>query len=45
MEPRLRYASPFTDLASHGPEGLFSDTAVDELLSILDAVRCSAQAA
>ncbi len=45
MEPAQLYASPFTDLTPRGPEGLFSETAVEELVMVLNAVRRSAAAA
>ena len=35
MEARRLYESPFTDLTPHGPEGLFSQTSVDELIAVL----------
>jgi type I restriction enzyme, R subunit len=45
MDAAQLYASPFTDLTPRGPEGLFSETAVQELVSVLDSVRRSATAA
>jgi type I restriction enzyme R subunit len=45
VEPRRLYESPFTDLTPHGPEGLFSQASVDELISVLDDVRRMATAA
>lgn len=45
MEAALLYESPFTDLTSRGPDGLFSSGQVDELISILESVRASAIAA
>jgi type I restriction enzyme R subunit len=45
MEARRLYESPFTDLTPHGPEGLFSQSSVDELIAILDEVRRTAFAA
>lgn len=45
MEPAQLYASPFTDLTPRGPEGLFSETAVEELMAVLGRVQRSATAA
>lgn len=45
MEARRLYESPFTDVTPYGPEGLFSQSAVDELIAVLDNVRRTAVAA
>lgn len=45
MGAALLYESPFTDITPHGPDGLFSSTQVDELVTILDCVRDAAVAA
>lgn len=45
VEPARMYESPFIDLAPKGPEGLFTDTQVDQLVAILRAVKETAQAA
>ena len=45
MEAARLYESPFTDLTPHGPEGLFSESAVGELIAVLDVVRRTAIAA
>jgi type I site-specific restriction endonuclease len=39
------YESPFTDLAPHGPDGVFKSSETDELLRVLEAVRENAVAA
>jgi type I restriction enzyme R subunit len=45
MEPARLYESPFTDITSHGPDGLFQSADVDALMRALDAVRATAIAA
>ena len=45
MEPGRLYESPFSDLAPHGPEGLFEGSAIDALVSALEHVRRNAEAA
>jgi type I restriction enzyme, R subunit len=45
MGAALLYESPFTDVAPHGPDELFTSDEVDRLVSILDSVRASAEAA
>jgi len=44
MEAKALYESPFTDIAPQGPEGIFSDSQVSELVAVLDAVKKSAAA-
>jgi type I restriction enzyme R subunit len=44
MEPGLLYDSPFTDINSQGPEGLFSPNQVDALISVLEDIRATAAA-
>jgi type I restriction enzyme R subunit len=45
IEARALYESPFTDLAPHGPEGLFSQSSVDALVAVIDTIRQTALAA
>jgi type I restriction enzyme R subunit len=39
VEPARLYESPFTDLAATGPESMFSEGQVDNIVDILNAVR------
>jgi type I restriction enzyme R subunit len=39
MEPAALYESPFTDLTPSGPEGLFDESQIGELISVLISVR------
>jgi type I restriction enzyme R subunit len=43
MEAARLYESPFTDVAPRGPEGLFQEAEVDELIAAINAVRASAE--
>lgn len=43
MDPAQLYESPFTDLASGGPEALFADAEIDELIAVIRSVRANAQ--
>lgn len=45
MDAQLLYESPFTDIAPHGPEDLFTPMQIDELMSILESVKTTAVAA
>lgn len=45
FEAAGKAASPFTDLTPRGPDGLFSTTQLDALLTALAAVRATAVAA
>ncbi len=44
MDPRLLYASPFTDFDAMGVEGVFDNVGVVELIGILEEVRQRAAA-
>jgi len=45
MDAALLYESPFTDVVSRGPDGLFTSPQVDELMAVLERVRRAAIAA
>jgi len=45
MGAALLYESPFTDIAPHGPDDLFTSDEVDRLVAVLDHVRAAAEAA
>jgi type I restriction enzyme R subunit len=45
VEPRCLYESPFTDFTPRGPDVLFSQAQLDELMRVLEAVRATAIAA
>lgn len=45
MSPAALYESPFTDVAATGPEGIFSERQLDQLVAVLDGVRATAIAA
>jgi len=45
VEPARLYASPFTDITPHGPDGLFGGIEMDKLMLVLDTVRATAIAA
>lgn len=39
------YESPFTDVAAHGPDGIFDQTQVETLVTLLSRVKATAIAA
>ena len=45
VEVRSLYESPFTDLTSRGPDGLFQSSDLDQLIATLDSINESAIAA
>lgn len=45
MEPGRLYDSPFTDLAPRGPEDLFGEADIQELIAALAVVRANTQVA
>jgi type I restriction enzyme R subunit len=44
MDPARLYESPFTDGSPRGPEGVFTEPQVDELVSLLKEIRQTAAA-
>jgi type I restriction enzyme R subunit len=45
MDAGRLYESPFTDISSHGPDGLFTSLQIDDLVAILREARATAKAA
>jgi type I restriction enzyme R subunit len=45
VEAAALYESPFTDVTPQGPDGLFSSTDIDELMTVLEKIRSTAIAA
>jgi type I restriction enzyme R subunit len=45
MDASLLYESPFTDVTPRGPNGLFASAEIDELMTIINNVNSTAQAA
>jgi type I restriction enzyme R subunit len=43
MDPGLLYESPFTDVVPQGPEGIFPEEDVSELVATIDGVRANAE--
>jgi type I restriction enzyme R subunit len=44
IEDHVLYESPYTDVCSEGPEGLFSPEALERIFGVLEQVRHTAQA-
>jgi type I restriction enzyme, R subunit len=44
MDPARLYESPFTDINPRGPEGVFTEPQVDELVTVLKEIRQTAAA-
>jgi type I restriction enzyme R subunit len=42
MDPGFLYESPFTDINSQGPEGVFAPEQIDELFSVLENIQAAA---
>jgi len=45
MGAALLYESPFTDIAPHGPDDIFTSKEIDRLIGVLYHVRAAAEAA
>jgi len=43
IDPRLLYDSRFTDVVAQGPEGIFPEEDVSELVATIDGVRANAE--
>ncbi len=43
MTPSLLYESPFTDITPRGPEGIFNETQVKDLVAVLERVKAAAR--
>jgi type I restriction enzyme R subunit len=41
LEPARLYESPYTDHAPTGPESVFAETDVDDIVDILNSVRAN----
>jgi type I restriction enzyme R subunit len=44
MDPARFYESPFADINARGPEGVFTEPQVDELVTVLKEIRQTAAA-
>jgi type I restriction enzyme R subunit len=45
LDPGRPYESPFTDINSQGPDGIFTKQKIDDLLAIPQGVHTTAKAA
>ena len=45
VAPERLYESPFLVTSPHGPDGLFSNAKLDQLIQVLETVRTTAVAA
>jgi type I restriction enzyme R subunit len=44
VEPAALYEAPFTDLTPHGPDAIFTEAQIEELMAVLEGVKATAVA-